>query len=133
MKVFVDTNVFVALRDENDSTHKKAIKILDKLHREKALLYTSSDIIAESLTVLSRKLGGDHAAEFLREIKKGIPKEIFIDINLHSEARNLFTKVKPKNISFIDCSSVVAMKTNKIETIFTFDKHFKSLGVELLK
>jgi len=39
--------------------------------------------------------------------------------------------VSSKNISFIDCSSAVAMKRNKIKTIFSFDKDFKKLGVNL--
>ena len=58
--------------------------------------------------------------------------EVFIDNALHRKARQLFIKLKSKNISFIDCSSVIAMKTEKIKTAFSFDAHFKKLGVELL-
>lgn len=131
-KVFVDTNAFVALRDTKDSTHKRAKRILDKLIQRKAWLYTSSDIVGETLTVVSRKLGKSHAREFAREAEK-MAEEIFISQEMHDEARKLFFKITSKNISFIDCSSAIAMKQSKIDVVFTFDKHFKSLGVKLIE
>lgn len=131
-KVFVDTNAFVALRDTKDSTHKRAKRILDKLIQRKAWLYTSSDVIGETLTVVSRKLGKPHAREFAREVEK-MAEEIFISQEMHEKARKLFFKITSKNISFIDCSSAIAIGQAKIGAIFTFDKHFKSLGAKLIE
>jgi len=130
-KTFLDTNVFVALRDEEDLTHSKAIILYDLVKSQKIKLYTSSDIIAETLTVMSKKVDKKSALEFLDWIEGRIG-EIFIDENLHKETRKFFKSVKSKNISFIDCSSVVAMKRNKIKYIFSFDEDFKKMGVELL-
>jgi len=129
-KVFIDTNVFVAIKDGQDSTHNEANSLLDKLNSKKAKFYTSSDIIGETLTVISKKLGKPAATDFLSEIHT-YAKEIFIDRYLHKESRDLFRRVKSKNISFIDCSSVVAMRRNKIKIIFSFDRDFKKLGVNL--
>ena len=129
-KVFIDTNVFVALKDDRDSTHQKAIILTNKFKNTYADFYTSSDVIGETLTVISQKLGKTQAIEFLKEIPF-IAKEIFIDENIHKAARKLYRRVKSKNISFIDCSSAVAMKRNKIKVIFSFDEDFKSLGVNL--
>lgn len=130
-KVFVDTNIFVALKDDRDSTHKKALKLLEVLNEQEAKLYTSSDVIAESLTVISMKLGKGVIREFLKETGSTV-KEIYISEEMHRETRNFFQRVKSKNISFVDCSSVIAMKRNKIGTIFSFDEDFKKLGVKLL-
>lgn len=129
-KVFVDTNVFVAIRDTKDSTHNQAVKIYEELKSNKVKFFTSSDIIGETLTVLAKKLGKATAKEFLDNFSV-LTKEIFIDKYLHQETRELFQRVKSKNISFIDFSSVVAMKRNKIKSIFSFDKDFKKLGVKL--
>lgn len=129
-KVFIDTNVFVALRDRNDSTHNRAKLVQDRLIKSGAIFFTSSDVIAESLTVISRKLGKGQAIGFLMEIES-IAKEIFVDENLHIISRNFFNKVKSKNISFVDCSSVIVMKHNKINTVFSFDEDFRKLGVSL--
>jgi len=127
-KIFIDTNVFVASRDLNDSTHLKAINLFNKLVQKKVRFYTSSDIIGESLTVISRKLGKNEAIHFLNEVNK-IADEIFIDEKIHGQARKLYKRIKAKNISFIDCSSVVAMKRNRIKIIFSFDEDFRNLGV----
>ena len=56
-EVFVDTNVFVTIRDNTDSTHKKALKISEYLSKNKIRWATSSDVIGETLTVISKKLG----------------------------------------------------------------------------
>lgn len=130
-KVFIDTNIFVALRDETDSTHAKAIHFYEVLKSDNTKFITSSDIIAESLTVISKKLGKRSAIDFLDGIG-AFAKEIFIDENLHKETRKFFRRIKSKNISFVDCSSVIAMKKNKLDTIFSFDEDFKKLGVKLL-
>lgn len=130
-KIFIDTNVFVAIKDDNDSTHDRAMLLLKTLKKSKKVkFYTSSDVIGESLTVISKKLGKLAAIEFLSQFKN-YAHEIFIDKYLHQETRDFFRRVKSKNISFIDCSSVVAMKRHKIKTIFSFDQDFKSLGVQL--
>ena len=130
-KVFVDTNVFVTTRDFNDSTHQKAVDLSEYLLANEAAWYTSSDIIAESLTVLSQKLGKSVALDWYKDFKNGNIKEIFVDEILHREARSFFTKIKSKNVSFVDCSSAVAMKRNKIDVIFSFDEDFKGMGIKL--
>ena len=129
--IFIDTNVFVALRDTNDSTHQKALEIAKTLKEKTVRFYTSSDIIGETLTVLSRKLGKAIALDWYRDLQKSDIGEIFVDETIHQKARSLFNKTRPKNISFIDCSSVVIMRENRIRLIFSFDEDFKSLGIRL--
>ena len=131
-KLFVDTNIFVAINDETDSTHNRALDLKEKIRGMTDKLYTSSDIIGETLTVLSKKLGKEKVNEFYNNFSKLGIKEIFINESLHNETRKFFAKVKSKNISFIDCSSVIAMKRNKIKYIFSFDEDFRSMGVKLL-
>ena len=131
-EVFVDTNVFVTIRDNTDSTHKKALKISEYLSKNKIRWATSSDVIGETLTVISKKLGKGIALDWYKDFKNSSIREIFIDDKIHNETRKFFAKVKSKNISFIDCSSVIAMKRNKIKYIFSFDQDFRSMGVKLL-
>lgn len=129
--MFVDTNVFVAIRDTNDSTHEKAVRLSQWLDDRGVKLFTSSDILGETLTVLSKKLGKAVCNDWYKDFQVSDVSEIFIDQYLHKEARDLFKRIKSKNISFIDCSSAVAMRRNKIKTIFSFDKDFRKLGVKL--
>ena len=132
-KIFVDTNIFVAIRDNKDSTHNQAVRLSNELNKLGVKVFTSSDVVGETLTVLSKKLGKDVCNDWYKDFQKSSLTEIFIDKFLHKEARDFFKRVKSKNISFIDCSSVVAMKRHKIKIIFSFDQDFKKLGVELAK
>ena len=130
-KIFVDTSSFVSLEDNNDPNHTKAIKRASLLHEQKSQLYTSSDVIAETLTVISMKLGKKAAKIFYEGYITSGFTEIFVERDLHQEVRKFFLNVKSKNISFIDCSNVVIMKKHGIAEIFSFDKDFKKLGVKL--
>ena len=130
--IFVDTSAFVSLWDDKDPNHIKAIRIQSKLKELKVNVYVSSDIIGETLTVISRKLGKENAIDFLEKIQESNVQEIFIDEFLHKETRKFFRKIKSKNISFIDCSSVIVMKRSKVDVIFSFDEDFRSMGVKLL-
>ena len=133
-KVFVDTNVFVALEDQNDSTHKKAIELSLLLNQNKKMkFYTSSEVIGETLTVVSHKLGKEMARLFMKKYKNTKTREIFFEENMYQVTKGLFLRNKSKNISFIDCSSVLAMRRAKIKVIFSFDEDFRKLGVKLLK
>ena len=133
LKVFIDTNIFVALANKNDSTHARALKLLDFLEENRAILFTSSDVIGETLTVMARKLGKKEAIDFLAGYKISGIKEIFIDEEIQEDAQKLFLRVRSKLVSFIDCSCAIAMQQNKIPYAFTFDKQFKGLGVKLLE
>lgn len=52
---------------------------------------------------------------------------------LFAQAREAFIKAKDKKYSFIDCLSFEIMKKKQITQTFTFDKHFKQAGFEIIK
>lgn len=131
--VFIDTNVFIALEDEADSTHKRAIELSEYLLKQKNVRYhTSSEVILETLTVLSRKLGKEIAKKFIKKHKNSQIIDIFFDENLYKSTLKAYLKLKQDKISFVDCSNVLIMKKYKIKHIFSFDEDFKKMGVELL-
>lgn len=131
-KVFIDTSAFVSLVDDADPNHKKAVTLAEYVFENDFIPYTSSDIVGESFTVISKKLGKSKAFDFDKKYFHGVINEIFCDEFIHKETRGFFFRVKSKNVSFIDCSSIVAMKNSKISVAFSFDEHFKSMGVKLL-
>jgi len=132
-KLFIDTNIFVALKDKNDSTHTRALGMLAQIEKQKIALFTSSDIIGETLTVMAMKLGKAAANDFLSGYMISGVEEIFVDEEIHTQSRELFFQVVSKNVSFIDCSSVVVMRKEHIQTIFTFDRDFKKFDIALLE
>ena len=132
-KIFIDTNVFVALEDENDSTHKRAIQLSEFLLKQHSVkFYTSSEVISETLTVISRKLGKEVAKKFIKKHKNSYMIDIFFDENLYRKTLNAYLKLKHNSVSFVDCSNTVIMRKYNIKYIFSFDEDFKKMGVELL-
>ncbi len=128
---FVDTNIFVALADGQDSTHKKAQEIYRFLYQHHHPLITSSDIVGETLTVISKKLGKTAAKNFIAWYQTSAITEIFITPQIHLAAQKIFFSLKSKNVSFIDCTSIAAMKQAKLSLVFTFDQHFQTAGITL--
>ena len=59
--------------------------------------------------------------------------EFFFDESMYKDTKDLFLRNKSKNISFVDCSSVITMRRAKINVIFSFDDDFKKLGIKLLE
>lgn len=131
--IFIDTNVFVALEDISDSTHDKAVAISEYLVKQSGIKYfTSSEVVAETFTVLSRKLGNEAVKLFLAKHQKSNIIDIFLDEQLYKETVKRFVEIKKAKVSFVDCSNVIIMKRNKIGIIFSFDEDFRKMGVGLL-
>lgn len=130
MRIFVDTSAFYAIWDAGDSSHDSAIKILLGLLDEDQIL-TSSEIISETLTLISMRIGKASATKFYNEILFGI-ETIVLDFETYNESIDLFKIIKSKNVSFVDCTSFVICKKNKIDFAFSFDVHFKKQGIKIL-
>lgn len=129
---FVDSNIYVALFDDNDRTHSRATELQKKITSSDFKLLTSSNIVSECLTIISQKLGKPFALKFLKGLEESGTEVLFVDELIYNEALRLFPKIKSKNVSFVDCTSFVIMKNRGIKVVFTFDQHFKSQGFKLL-
>ena len=134
MRIFIDSNFFIALSKEDDSTHQKAQNALKNSQNERNIIfYTSYYVIDEVITVLSQHLSKKEAIEFLSSIDDaGFPIILEVDKDTRVKAYKFFKKTQDKNIGMIDCYSAILMKANKIKKCFTFDKHFKKLGFKIL-
>ena len=47
------------------------------------------------------------------------------------KAWELFKKYEDKSFSFTDCTSFVLMKNSDLRRAFTFDEHFKQIGIDI--
>lgn len=124
--VFVDANVFIALINQEDRLHQRALELRDQLRKEKGRLVTSSFVLAEVLTVLSLRVNKKKAIEFGELVYK---KTKFLKIirptkGTEELALDYFKRIKSKNISFVDCLTLAIVKIFGIKRIFSFDKDF---------
>jgi predicted nucleic acid-binding protein len=134
MSVFVDASAFYALINKNDILHLKAREISEGLSEKGEILITSNYTLAEAFTVIRSRMGYDTAEKFINEIKKNPLQIIWIDEAMHIMGMEIFLeKREPMDLSFFDCVDCALMKVLNIERAFSFDRHFKALGIEVIE
>lgn len=130
LSVFVDADAFVALAKDQDSHHDRALKLLDRLIGHHARFITSNYVIAESITVISQRVGHANALQFIEQIKS--EQNIFlvhwITPQIEEHAIAIFKKQSSKNVSFVDCTNMAILSLLHIDAIFSFDGIYQHNG-----
>ncbi|HKZ94778.1 MAG TPA: PIN domain-containing protein [Candidatus Bathyarchaeia archaeon] len=134
MAVFVDTGVFVALRNADDELHARSKDLMSRaLKGDFGRIYTSDYVIDEAVTTaLVRTRRHDLAVDVGRYIidspritKLWTTKDIF-DV-----AWDKFKTFKDHPLSFSDCISLAHVKKNGIKQMMSFDSGFDGLAERL--
>lgn len=133
MIVFADASAFIALYSVHDAHARAAQRISQNLARQKAMIITSNYIVAESLTVISQRLGKRQAVMIGKFLFSGTIPVMRIDENLDRQAFGLFSAMDRKDVSFVDCTCFVLCRELGIEHVFGFDRDFQQQGLKLLK
>ncbi|MEM3390388.1 MAG: type II toxin-antitoxin system VapC family toxin [Thermoproteota archaeon] len=134
MAVFIDTGVFVALRNADDENHERSKELMRRaLKAEFGRIYTSDYVIDEALTtalVRTRRLDlavdiGRYIMESPRITKLWTTKEVF------ETAWEKFMILKDKTLSFTDCTTLAHMEKNGINQVLSFDSGFDGIASRL--
>jgi len=134
MAVFIDTGIFVAVRNRKDRNHQRARELMKRaLMAEFGVIHTSDYVVDEAVTTaLARTRNHQIAVNTGRYIldserieKLAISRE---DFNL---AWSKFETVKDRFLSFTDCTCLALMERRGIERIMSFDSHFDGLAERL--
>jgi len=131
MKIFIDASAFISGFIEKDPNHIQAIKFIESLSKTTNFC-TSKLTYFESLTVISKKFGLDAAKSFSQYFKNLPIKTYDISDKDVALAERILFSQRSKNISFFDCLYVSIMKSKGIKKIFTYDKDFKKLAVDIV-
>jgi uncharacterized protein len=128
-RIFVDSNFFVALFNANDSLYKQSFAIAKNLDKSNKELVISNFVFLEIVTVLSQRINRERSIEAGKYLLENPNIKIHhIDEKRQSMSWGIFQNVKQKNVSFVDCSTIVLMKSEGMKTLLTFDlTDFKSL------
>ena len=130
MTVFIDTGIFVALRNADDELHTRSTELMKKaLKAEFGTVYTSDYIIDEAITtalVRTRRHDlaldiGKYIIESPRITKLWTTKETF------ELAWQKFQTLKDKPLSFTDCTTLAHIQKNQINQILSFNSGFDGL------
>lgn len=134
--VFVDTSAFNAFNNPKDQYHSKSKELLGKIIKNKLTLVTTDYVIDEATTLLlTRSINGyKYALNLLDTIFKSNYQLEWIGKRIFFSAKKVFGKYNRDKVwSFTDCTSYVVIKELGIKTAFTFDDHFKQMGLRFCK
>jgi len=135
MKVFVDSAAWIAMAKKNDINHEKASKYFKTLLAQNALLITSNYVINESANRILYDLDHSKAIKFIDLIedarKNNFLKITWADEKLEAQAIDIFKKYGEHKISTIDIISFCICKNLDVDVVFTFDRHFNIMGINI--
>jgi predicted nucleic acid-binding protein len=131
--LFVDTNAFVALFDEDDAHYERANAVLDGIQNGELAygpVFTSRYVLAETATVLLYGVGHREAVEALTTIRESTTVNV-LDVTepLFDATADQFARYDDHQISFVDHLNSVLGDEFDIEHIFAFEEDFRTLGM----
>jgi uncharacterized protein len=128
-RVFMDTGAWFALQVEDDEHHEAARTTFPALLAVCRSLVTSNLIVGETYTLLRITKGYPAAKRFLEKIAQSHKLErFFITETLERQAYDLLHRYAEHPFSFVDATSFVLMRQQRMRYAFAFDRHFATAG-----
>lgn len=131
-RLVVDTDVLFASFVKTDAHHKKVAALRKKLPDD-TVIYLANCILAETVTLLARRVGKEAADRFLQSLEAGGLEMIVVDEKLLNLTKKYFLKQTSKEETFFDCVNMAAAQSYSADAIFSFDKGYKKNGFKLLE
>jgi predicted nucleic acid-binding protein len=129
-KVLLDTSGLFALFNPEDAHHRQALEINDRLIQRQVALILPNFLLAESHTIINKRLGPRLAREFLNAALLDFQIErITIEDEWAAHAM-LQTVSRRRNLSYFDAVAIaLAIRLDVLE-VFSFDQHFRLMGLK---
>jgi len=93
-------------------------------------ILTSHYVIDEVVTTIFARTGSFDLTEKFGQaiIESKAIERLRVDEETFTQSWEFFKRMGSIGIGFTDSTSAILMKKKEINTVFTFDEHFKSLG-----
>jgi predicted nucleic acid-binding protein len=122
---FVDTSYWVALRLRRDANHDAAVRLWSP---GQALL-TTNHVVGETWTFLRRRDGHPSAVEFLDAVESADwLTVVHVDAGVERETRSWLRQHDERAYSFVDATSFVVMRRERLVEALAFDGDFSAAG-----
>lgn len=134
--VFVDTSAWISYSLSNQPRHSTIKQLMKQLPKDGVTIYTSNDVIDESVTRLVYHTNTQIVDKFIEFIEKSIKTrsiiQLWVDEQLQSEAFELVRKFVEHKLSLTDATSIILMKRFSIESVISLDSDFIKVGIPTL-
>ena len=132
MKVLVDSDALFAAYSAVDPNHERAVSQFRLLRFQGVTCYVINLVLYEVVTVISHKLGQDVAVGFVKNLPTLNLNRIDFDAVMEEKSWKVFMNQTKKGTSFADCANVAVMREMNLDQIFSFDKFYKRVGLEMV-
>jgi predicted nucleic acid-binding protein len=129
--IFVDTSAFYALLDGDDAEHPRGLKLWERESPGEESLVTTNYVVLESMALLQSRLGMPAVRAFHDAVLPLVRME-WIAEEIHAQAVRAFIATDRRGLSLVDLSSFETMRRLGIRSAFTFDRHFRRHGFEIV-
>ena len=132
--IFLDSSVIIAYRNEDDVRHPDALRLFSDIGKGRYAGGLVTDyIVLETVTVVKRLMGHEAAVETGEALLNSGDIAVMRSTQLFPHAWREFRSRSDTNLSFVDASSLAAMKLRGLTRIATFDREFRKVkGIEVL-
>ena len=131
MVIYLDTSAIIAILDEDDKNHEQAATTWLKFISEGQELLCNNYIVVEATSLIQNRYGMETLRRFHDNHLPLISIE-WMGEEIHEAVFNALLEANRRKLSFVDCSSFETMRRLGIETVFTFDEHFKERGFQVV-
>lgn len=131
--MFVDTAALIALLNQVDELHRRAVSIQLELTRSGTPLVTSEWVLAEFLNAMARPPLRARASRVVDRLRNSARTEVVGTVSpAWHETHAFYEGHQDKAWSFVDCSSKLICRVRGITRVFTHDRDFEQFGLECL-
>lgn len=133
MSLFLDSSFFIALLNEKDSEHHRAVEVFDEVASgSMGSVYTSDYVFDEAVTFTLTRTGRPDLALRMGRLILGegtppLAAVVMVDDTVFAESWRIFQRLAAKGLSFTDCTSLALMKSFRVDRILSFDAGFDGL------
>ena len=131
--IFVDTSAWYPAADRAHPDHAAVSAVLEERVRAGARIVTTNLVVAECHALLMRRLGGDAALAFVREVRR---EPIVVETatpKLETRAvEDWLARFDDQDFSLTDAVSFSVMRERAIRDALALDHHFAVAGFNVL-
>ena len=114
-----------------DDQHHPAAGLLDRMLSQGVTLVTSGHVVLETAALLQSRLGFEAARLFFDLVVPALDVA-WVDADLHARGLEAWLAAGRRSRSLTDCVSFALMHELRLDTAFTFDRHFAEQGFRVL-
>jgi predicted nucleic acid-binding protein len=127
MNIFIDTAAFLAVLNANDRFHPSAKRSWDEILSSDSILFSSNYVILETTALLQHRFGIEAVRLFENDILP-IIGIAWVDEAIHKQGMSALLTANRRDLSLVDCTSFEIIRQMGLDTVFTFDPHFREQG-----